>query len=143
VRIGAHVAVARRRRSGRLVPVGDAAALEPEETTMSTPEDDVSRSEVLQLVERAVDGLPEGLRTVLVLRQIEGLSTRETADCLALSEEAVKVRLHRARSALRADLERTAGFALRSVYGFDLVHCDRITRRVLERTVLLGSPEPG
>lgn len=58
-------------------------------------------------LERALAGLPERLRVVFVLREIEGLSTEETAAALGLGESAVKVRLHRARLQLR---ERLAGY---------------------------------
>jgi RNA polymerase sigma-70 factor, ECF subfamily len=58
-------------------------------------------------LERALAALPEGLRVVFVLREIEGLSTEETAAALDLGESAVKVRLHRARLRLR---ELLAGY---------------------------------
>jgi RNA polymerase sigma-70 factor (ECF subfamily) len=58
-------------------------------------------------LERALVALPEGLRVVFVLREIEGLSTEETAAALDLGESAVKVRLHRARLRLR---ELLAGY---------------------------------
>jgi len=53
-----------------------------------------------------VDQLPEIFRTAIVLRDIEELSTKDAADALGISETAMKVRLHRARNALRALLER-------------------------------------
>jgi RNA polymerase sigma-70 factor (ECF subfamily) len=65
----------------------------------------VLRREVRQRVRDAIDRLPEKHRTVLVLRDIEELSTEETARVLSLTSTAVKVRLHRARLALRTLLE--------------------------------------
>lgn len=62
--------------------------------------------ETRELVREAIDSLPETHRTVLMLRDIEELSTREAAELLELSENAVKVRLHRARLALRELLDR-------------------------------------
>ena len=56
-------------------------------------------------VRAAIDRLPDSYRTVLLLRDIEGLSTAEVAEALELSETNVKVRLHRARSALKTLLE--------------------------------------
>ena len=56
-------------------------------------------------VRAAIDRLPDSYRTVLLLRDIEGLSTAEVAETLTLSESNVKVRLHRARSALKTLLE--------------------------------------
>jgi RNA polymerase sigma-70 factor (ECF subfamily) len=67
---------------------------EPAETT-------VSRSETRALVRQHIDELPESFRTVLVLRDIEGLDTEETARVLEATPTAVKIRLHRARQALR------------------------------------------
>ncbi|MFI5318676.1 MAG: sigma-70 family RNA polymerase sigma factor [Myxococcota bacterium] len=71
--------------------------------------DDVAeRMESAQLrkvVRDAIDRLPENYRTVLVLRDIEGLSTEESAQALGIRPEAAKMRLHRARQALRTLLE--------------------------------------
>ena len=58
-------------------------------------------TELRAQLERALAALPEGLRTVFVLRELQGLSTEETAAALGLGESAVKVRLHRARLRLR------------------------------------------
>jgi RNA polymerase sigma-70 factor, ECF subfamily len=64
----------------------------------------LEREENRELVRRQIDALPESYRTVLVLRDIEGLDTEETANMLGLSVNATKIRLHRARQALRAML---------------------------------------
>jgi RNA polymerase sigma-70 factor (ECF subfamily) len=61
----------------------------------------LSRTETQELVRRHIDELPESFRTVLVLRDIEGLDTEETARVLDTTPNAVKIRLHRARAALR------------------------------------------
>jgi len=61
----------------------------------------MERAENRELVRKQIDALPEGYRTVLVLRDIEGLDTEETAKVLGLSVNATKIRLHRARQALR------------------------------------------
>ena len=65
--------------------------------------------EVRQLIEMELDELPENYRVVFVLRDIEGLSVKETAEALGLSESNVKVRLLRARLALREQLTRALG----------------------------------
>lgn len=65
------------------------------------PEEELLSDETLQVVNQAVDNLPDGLRVTFVLREIQGLSTRETAQILQLSEGAVKTRLSRARLQLR------------------------------------------
>jgi RNA polymerase sigma-70 factor, ECF subfamily len=64
----------------------------------------MERAENRALVRKQIDALPEGYRTVLVLRDIEGLDTEETANVLGLSVNATKIRLHRARQALRTML---------------------------------------
>lgn len=62
----------------------------------------VGRKETAEQVRRAIDSLPETFRTVLMLRDIEGLSSDEAASMLNITPNAVKLRLHRARLALRA-----------------------------------------
>jgi RNA polymerase sigma-70 factor (ECF subfamily) len=68
------------------------------------PEDDLLRAEAREEMTRAIDELPPTLRSVFVLRDIEGLSTAETAETLDLSESAVKSGLMRARLKLREQL---------------------------------------
>jgi RNA polymerase sigma-70 factor (ECF subfamily) len=67
--------------------------------------DGVEREQLRGLLEENIGRLPEGYRNVLMLRDIEGLDTQETAEVMGLSEGAVKTRLHRARMALRELLE--------------------------------------
>jgi RNA polymerase sigma-70 factor (ECF subfamily) len=78
----------------------------------SAPEDELLSGEARRMMDEAVAELPEGLRIVFILRDIEGLSTQEAGEVLELSEAAVKTRLHRARLALREKL--SAYFAERS-----------------------------
>jgi RNA polymerase sigma-70 factor (ECF subfamily) len=70
----------------------------------SLPEGELLTEESRRVMDEAVAGLPEGLRIVFILRDIEGLSTQETGEVLELSEGAVKTRLHRARLVLREKL---------------------------------------
>lgn len=69
-----------------------------------TPERRLLQAELLQKMDEALANLSEALRSVFVLRDVEGLSTAQTAEVLNLSQTAVKSRLHRARLALRAQL---------------------------------------
>jgi RNA polymerase sigma-70 factor (ECF subfamily) len=71
------------------------------------PEDDLLSNESRHMMDEAVSELPEPLRIVFILRDLEGLSTAETGEVLGLSEGAVKTRLHRARLKLR---ERLSGY---------------------------------
>jgi RNA polymerase sigma-70 factor (ECF subfamily) len=65
------------------------------------PDETLARKETSTLIRQRIDDLPESFRTVLMLRDIEGLSTEEAASLLNISANAVKLRLHRARMALR------------------------------------------
>lgn len=69
------------------------------------PDADLLRSELREALNQAIGELPEIYRSVLLLRDVEGLSTDETAEVLELNEAAVKQRLHRARLAVRAKLD--------------------------------------
>lgn len=69
------------------------------------PSRELLGQELLDAMNAAIERLPESLRTAFVLRDVEGMSTREAAEILDISESALKVRLHRARLALRADIE--------------------------------------
>lgn len=72
----------------------------------STPlADQFERAELADTVQRAVDRLPQDQRVVIILREYEGLSYREIADIVGATEEAVRVRAHRARLVLRQVLQ--------------------------------------
>lgn len=89
-----------------LLPVFDArqCRIEPLRT-VADPETLLERKETRDLVRRLIAELPESYRVVLLLRDIEGYSTREAAEVLGISEGSLKVRLHRARAALKTKLE--------------------------------------
>lgn len=72
----------------------------------ATADDLLQRRETRTLVRRCIDRLPDTYRTVLVLRDIEDLDTEEVADALNITPNATKIRLHRARQALRTLLEK-------------------------------------
>jgi len=72
-----------------------------------TPEDELLPGEARNAVNRALAGLPDGYRAVLVLRDVDELSSEETADVLRESVPSVKSRLHRARMALRESITRS------------------------------------
>jgi len=95
------------------------------------PEERAGGREVARMLEAAVDALPEGYRVVFVLRAVDGMATAEVADCLGVSEDVVKVRLHRARLALRDALFERVGSAAGSAFGFMGARCDRMVAAVL------------
>ncbi|MEP0047194.1 MAG: sigma-70 family RNA polymerase sigma factor [Roseobacter sp.] len=90
-----------------LLPVFDESGcrVELEDNTTSTPEALLSRRQTYDHVRAAIMSLPDKYRLVLCLRDIAGFSTAETSEALELSEANVKVRLHRARAALKTLLE--------------------------------------
>lgn len=96
-------------------------------------EQQASLKELGPILTRAVDELPDDLRTVFAMRLIEGLDTSETASCLDLTEANVKVRLHRARAVLRARIDARIGVEVRQLYQFGGARCDRIVKAVLAR----------
>lgn len=69
------------------------------------PDRQVLQSELRQALDRAIAGLPENYKSVMLLRDVEELSTLETAHILDLTEDVVKTRLHRARLAVRHELD--------------------------------------
>ena len=84
---------------------GNGCRIEAPWQEIETPERILERAQSSDMVLRAIERLPDDYRIVLMLRDIEELSTRETAELLDCSENAVKVRLHRARAALKGLLE--------------------------------------
>jgi len=96
------------------------------------PEERAVAADLMQHVEAEVAALPETYRSVLLLREVEGLSTEETAACLEISTDVVKTRLHRARTMLRDALYRRAGLGLQSIFTFGAQRCDRVVARVLD-----------
>jgi RNA polymerase sigma-70 factor (ECF subfamily) len=97
------------------------------------PEAATAARELSAHVEHAIDELSEAYRTVFVLREVEELSTAETAACLEISEELVKVRLHRARAELRHILDARLGAATREVFNFHASRCNRVVAAVFSR----------
>jgi RNA polymerase sigma-70 factor (ECF subfamily) len=95
------------------------------------PETAMSRSEVRELLEQAVDQLPDGFRAVFVLRDVEGLSAEETAAQLAIRPETVNTRLFRARRLLRATIEERLNMAFSSLFPFDGERCVHMADRVI------------
>ena len=102
----------RRRRPERMVSLDEEVKTEedsmPREVAdwSPNPEQLYSQAELKGILTRTIQGLPTGFRTVFVLRDVEGLSTEETAEALDLSIPAVKSRLLRARLQLRDRLSK-------------------------------------
>jgi RNA polymerase sigma-70 factor (ECF subfamily) len=142
-RIVINEALSKTRKRLRLaeVEIEEQHDVTPFKAETPSPEDQVSRRETGALLEAAIDRLPEGYRLVFMMREVEQLSVAETAECLELSEENVKVRLHRAKAMLRdslyQEMERASGEAFR----FLGARCDRIVATVLARIATLPPPK--
>jgi RNA polymerase sigma-70 factor, ECF subfamily len=127
-RIAVREATARLRRRGRpeLIAIEEGSVRDDQD-----PERAASNGELVELLERHLDALPAGLRSALVLRDVLELDTAETAACLGITEEAVRVRLHRARHALARDLVGVVELALPGVWRFDGDRCARMVDAVM------------
>lgn len=98
-----------------------------------SPEQQASDSELRVLLERAISELPDLYRCVFILRDVEQMSIVEVADALELSANVVKIRLHRARRALRKAIYARAGGQLTGAFPFHASRCDRVVAAVLAR----------
>ena len=105
----------------------------PQTVASDDPERTMAQREILQLVERATDKLPEIFRIVFITRVIEGMSVEETADLLGLRTETVKSRLHRARRLVREQLDKQIGPVLMDAFPFAGRRCERMTNAVMQR----------
>lgn len=141
-RIVANEALGRRRaeerRRRRLEQEGVAVMDSYRETLMrgsesEAPDAAIAREQVRKLLERAVADLPDLFRSVFVLRDVEGLSSEETAEILDIPVATVKTRLLRSRRRLQEILAPELGTALSGAFPFAGVDCAALTQRVLER----------
>ncbi len=106
------------------------------------PEQSASTGQLREFLEEAVLNLPDNYRTVVMLRDIEELSTTETADALDLTEDNVKVRLHRGHGMIRDWLFERIGTGAREAFPFMGVRCDRVVEKVFARIAKLAEEHP-
>lgn len=144
-RIAVHEALARAHRRSRVQgldaePYG--GNMDPLVSKTPDPEQQASDRELVALLQSAVLALPANYRSVLVLRDIEEMSTSDTAEALDLTEENVKVRLHRARALLRRELFARAGTQRSQAFPFLGARCDRMVEAVMKRLAELQANPP-
>ena len=141
-KIAINESLARVRRRGRHEEFDDQRSnVEPfmSRTPADNPERQAFAGELRALLEWAIDTLPDGMREVFVLRDVEGLSTLEVAESLGVSEDVVKTRLSRGRAALRRVLLERTGATAPEAFRFYRPRCDRVVRDVLAR---IGDQRP-
>jgi RNA polymerase sigma-70 factor (ECF subfamily) len=100
------------------------------------PDAALAREQIRKLLEQAVARLPDVFRTVFVLREIEGLSSEETAEVLGVPPATIKTRLFRARRRLQEMLEPEMSNALSGTFPFAGADCAALTERVLRELKL-------
>ena len=134
-RIAVNEALARARKRGRYQPIddGDGTGNIVPVPASDNPEQEAFTHEMRGILEAAIDELPDGLREVFMLRDVQGLSTAETANSLGVSEDAVKKRLSRSRAALRRHLFERVGITATQSFSFQRPRCDYIVASVLMR----------
>jgi len=107
-----------------------------------SPEANASRNELGGLLEDAILALPVAYRSVLMLRELDGMSTAETAQALGLSPANVKVRLHRAHALLRNQLYALTGAGAARAFAFPAARCDRVVQAVMSCLQTTSPPKP-
>src|SRR3954451_2241231 len=105
----------------------------PHSGTSEDPEKSMAQRQIQNVVEHAIDELPDPFRVVFITRVIEGMNVEETAEILQLKPETVKTRLHRARSMLRDSVEKKIGPVVMEAFPFAGRRCERLTQAVLKR----------
>ncbi len=91
----------------------------------------IHNNELGNVIERALGNIPEDYRMVFSLREMNGLNVAETAELLNISESNVKVRLNRAKSMLRNEIQKE--YSAEELFEFNLVYCDAMVERVMKK----------
>jgi RNA polymerase sigma-70 factor, ECF subfamily len=132
-KIAVYEALARLRRRAPMEHIDAVPEGKLQVVNKDDPERQAYDRELRVVLERAIDTLPTGYRSVFVMRLVEGLNVADTAACLDLTEETVKTRLHRARSLLRRELQERAGIVAPQAFPLHRSRCDRVVDLVFER----------
>jgi RNA polymerase sigma-70 factor (ECF subfamily) len=109
------------------------AEIIPFPAASSDPEKSMAQRQIQEVVEHAIDQLPEPFRLVFITRVMEEMTIEETAELLSLKPETVKTRLHRARALLRQNVEKEIGPVILEAFPFAGRRCERLTEVVLRR----------
>jgi RNA polymerase sigma-70 factor (ECF subfamily) len=140
-RIAVHEALARTQKARRFEDWDDMNENQQNEigatSLRSNPESETASVEMSKILEQAIENLPEGYRAVVMMRDVEDMTTAETAECLSLSQENVKIRLHRAHGMLRKELYANARISAADAFPFHAPRCDRVVANVFARLAAL------
>ena len=109
------------------------AEIIPFPTASSDPEKSMAQRQIQEVVEHAIDRLPEPFRLVFITRVMEEMTVEETAELLSIKPETVKTRLHRARALLRQNVEKEIGPVIMDAFPFAGRRCEQLTEAVLKR----------
>jgi len=107
----------------------------------SNPESETASVEMSKILEQAIEKLPDGYRAIVMMRDVEDMTTAEAAECLSLSEENVKIRLHRAHGMLRKELYANARISAADAFPFHAPRCDRVVANVFTRLAALETSQ--
>jgi RNA polymerase sigma-70 factor (ECF subfamily) len=142
-RIAVNDALARLRIQQRMQPLaedgGEGKITMPADQHSMNPEEQTSNAELGRILEETLLSLPEQYRTVVMLRDVEEMTTAETAEVLGLTEDNVKVRLHRGRAIMRDNICDRVGTTAREAFPFLGARCDRMTALVMRRIAASSS----
>jgi RNA polymerase sigma-70 factor (ECF subfamily) len=105
----------------------------PSSAPSADPEKSMAQRQIQQVVERAIDELPDAFRIVFITRVVEGMNVEETSEILGIKPETVKTRLHRARTLLRDIVEKKIGPVVMQAFPFAGRRCERLTDALLKR----------
>jgi len=145
-RIAVHESLARLRRRNRNQPLDemdyDGGSSMELTSNAPGPEQNASSAQLRELLEEAILGLPENYRTVIMLRDVEEMSTSETAEALDLTEDNVKVRLHRGHGMIRSWLVERIGTKAKDAFPFMGARCDRVVAAVFAKLAGATAPNP-
>lgn len=95
------------------------------------PNTTIMNEELNAVIENAMLRIPMNYRMVFTLRELNGLSIKETADTLKISEANVKVRLNRAKAMLRKEVEKS--YSAEEIFEFNLIYCDAMVENVMKK----------
>jgi RNA polymerase sigma-70 factor (ECF subfamily) len=144
-RIAVHEALARVHKARRFEDWDDMNENQQNEIgatpQRSNPESETASVEMSKILEQAIENLPEQYRAVVMMRDVEDMTTAETAECLSLTEDNVKIRLHRAHGMLRKALYANARISAADAFPFHAPRCDRVVANVFARLAALEAPQ--